>query len=282
MHVTEGFFENNKGQRLHYHGWHPSSGEVRGVLIIVHGAWEHALRYKNVINKVVPEGLVVWSYDHRGHGQSEGRPIFVDSFDDYLDDLSLFEHFVREQHPPSTPTHLLGHSMGSAIATHYMAGRANQSMFTSLVLSGTGASVGPEVKSSKRLAAKVFSKLLPKIYMDSGVQPEFISHDKSVVEEYINDPFVAKKSTPRFGAELIKAMDSMASQAKKIIVPTLVQIGSEDTAFAPESRQVLFDALPTTEKELKIYQGLRHEVYNEVEKDKVLDDLLRWLLSRSS
>ena len=57
----------------------------------------------------------------------------------------------------------------------------------------------------------------------------------------------------------------------------MIQHGSADTSFS--GQQELIDSITAPDKTFKLYEGLRHEVYNELiaDRDKVLSDLHAWL-----
>jgi alpha-beta hydrolase superfamily lysophospholipase len=188
MEHDEGFFEGIDDTQLYFQCWKPD-GVVKGVLIVIHGYGEHSGRYLNIVNTLIPEGYAVYALDHRGHGKSEGRRCYVDRFTDYLEDVEIFEKLVRGKEK-DLPFHMLGHSMGSLIANHYIATMADQQLYRSLILSGTGASPGAGINTVKRYLGKIFSSILPKLSLSAGLDPNTMSHDQKVVEDYVNDPLV--------------------------------------------------------------------------------------------
>ncbi|MHA2253603.1 MAG: alpha/beta hydrolase [Candidatus Kariarchaeaceae archaeon] len=277
MNHDEGFFNGINDTQLYYQVWKPS-GEFKGVLLIIHGYGEHSGRYMNVVNTVIPEGYAVFAMDHRGHGKSEGRRVYVDRFTDYLEDIEIFEKLVRSK-AKEVPFHMLGHSMGSLIANHYIATIADQQSFQSLILSGSGASPGPGINTIKRYLGKIFSSILPKLSLSAGLDPNGLCNDKKVVEDYINDPLVQTNITTRLANEMMNCLFAMGAKASKLSVPTLVVVGSEDETF--RGWQPLFDAIASDDKDFKIYEGLKHEIFNEIEKEIPLNDLLAWINSHN-
>ena len=271
----DGYFETKDNTSLYYQNWRPE-GEVKGVVLIIHGILEHSGRYMNVVNKLVPAGYSVWAFDHRGHGKSGGTRAYVKRFEVFLDDVDSFVSLVKKEEK-SDKIHLLGHSMGSLIAAHYVSRTNNKDGFKSLILSGTGAATGPDISGAVLFVSKILSVFLPKIRVPAGTDPNFISHDKAVVDAYVNDPLIELKVTPRIAVEVVKGVNQMLKIAPNIKIPTLMQIGSEDRAFSPDSWNPLFESIGAEDKEFKIYEGFRHEVYNEIEREKALTDLLEWL-----
>lgn len=275
MKHSEGSFEGISSTKIYYQNWLPDS-DIQGVVIVVHGFGEHSGRYLNVVNALVPENYAIWALDHRGHGKSEGKRNHINRFTDYLDDLEIFEQIVLDSFTDK-PLFMLGHSMGSIIATHYMASRADQTKYKRLVLSGTGSKLGVS-NIVMNTIAKVFSVLIPKLSGPSGIKPKNLSHDEAVVTAYIDDPLVNyKTATSRFGAEFNKYVNEMVQAAGKITIPTLIQVGAEDNTFKHQDK--LFDALNSKDgdKEFISYEGFLHEIFNELEKEKALNDLKNWL-----
>lgn len=273
MEQKEGRFEGIRNTQIYYQVWSPE--DPKGLVIVIHGYGEHSGRYMNVVNALVPEGYAIWALDHRGHGKSEGKRCHVERFTDYLEDVAIFEDMARKT-CPDLPVHIVGHSMGSLIANNYVAGRSEQN-YKTLTLSGTGAATGPAISGVQKVASKILSAIVPSLSIPSGLDPAFISHDEAVVEDYINDPLVENKITTRLGAEMMGALPKMIPAASKLQIPTMMQIGSEDEAFHPNSWQALFDAIDVRDKAFNLYDGYRHEVYNEVKKEVPLNDLKEWI-----
>ena len=98
---------------LYYQGWLPE-GELKAVLLVVHGLAEHSGRYMNLVNRFVPQGYAVYGIDHLGHGRSEGRRLFLERFADYTEPLKTYSDMVRCWQP-DRPVFLVGHSMGGLI-----------------------------------------------------------------------------------------------------------------------------------------------------------------------
>jgi len=273
MQNQENYFEGINKTKLYFQNWTP--GDPKGLVIVIHGYGEHSGRYQNVVDTLVPDGYTLWALDHRGHGKSEGRRCHVDRFTDFLHDVEIFEKIARDAHP-ELPVHVVGHSMGSLIANHYVASRQSQD-YQSLTLSGTGAAPGPAISGAVILVSRLLSAIAPKLSLPSGVDPNFISHDQRVVDAYINDPLVENKISPRLGCEMLRVLPDMITAAGMLQIPTMMQIGDEDESFHPDSWDRLFGAMTIEDKVFKKYEGYRHEVYNEVKKEVPLADLKDWL-----
>ncbi|MFQ5454560.1 MAG: alpha/beta hydrolase [Candidatus Zixiibacteriota bacterium] len=281
MQHHEGNFEGFDQTKLYYQAW-KNEIEDKGTVIISHGFGEHSGRHSNLAVQLVTAGFSVYALDHRGHGNSGGKQNYVKRFTDYLSDLELFTKLVREKEPTGS-YHLYGHSMGSIIANNYLGLYQDQKYFRSSVLTGTGSAPGPAIGKGVQVVSKIIGKILPSLSVASGLDPEFISHDPDVVKAYIDDPLVHyKKITARLASELLAYTKNMNKAAQNVKVPTMIAVGSEDEAFHPKSWPILLENLGTDDKELKVYENMRHEICNEVEKEKPIQDIVSWILTHNS
>ena len=278
MRHQEGTFKGVRDASIYYQCWLPE-GESRAVLLIVHGLAEHSGRYMNVVNHFVPLGYAVYGVDHVGHGKSSGTRVYVERFEDYTDTLKIYFDMVRHWQPEK-PVFLVGHSMGGLIGAVYLLD--HQAELTGAVLSGPAVKVHDTVSPAFIFVGKLISVLMPKLGL-IGLEAEGVSRDPAVVQAYVNDPLVCRgKVTARLSAELVKAIRRVAAEATKITLPILILQGTADRLVDPKGAQMLYDAVNSVDKTIKIYDGLYHEVYNEPEHGQVLGDVKAWLETHPS
>ena len=274
MKTESGNFRAQDGTSIYWKGWVPDNSP-KAMVHVMHGYAEHIDRYGNVVNEILPAGYAVFGTDHRGHGKSQGKRGHVKSFQEFIDDERQFRREVIRARFPEIPYFVLGHSMGSLIAMNYV--EQNAEDIKGLVLSGTGSQPGTDIPKILLTLTKILSNLLPAVHVKSPLPPEFISRDMAVVKAYIDDPLVYNVITPRLAHEMNRYVVIGAQNAFKIKIPVLIQLGSMDTAFSGQKE--LFEMIGAKDKTFKQYEGLKHEVYNELVADraKVLADLRNWL-----
>lgn len=273
MKHQEGVFMGVRKKALYYQGWLPE-GEIRAVLLVVHGLAEHSGRYMNLVHRFVPLGYAVYGIDHIGHGRSEGRRLHVERFVDYTEPLRTCADMVRCWQP-DRPLFLVGHSMGGLIGALHLVDR--QEALSGAVLSGPAVKAPGDIPKTVIFIGRMLSVLLPRLGM-VRLEAEGVSRDPAVVKAYLADPLVCRgKMTARLGAEMLGAMERVGVEANRIRLPILILQGGADRLVDPSGARLLYEKAASPDKKLIVYEGFYHEVFNEPEHDRVLSDVEQWL-----
>jgi len=272
MRHETGYMEGRDG-RLHYQRWAPT-GAVRNVMVVAHGLGEHGGRYLNLVNHFVPRGFAVYAMDHRGHGLSTGIRGHVNSFLQYRDDLASFIERVRQE-TGCAKVVLVGHSMGALIATSYSL--LHPDRVSRLILSSPGLRPHKLPSRAKEALAKALARILPTFLLSNELDPANVSRDPGVVKAYVDDPLVHDRVSPRFYVEFVKEAKRLMREASRLSVPLLFLQAGEDRLVHVETNLDFFARAGSPGKQLKLYDGQYHEVFNEPEKDQVFADMEGWL-----
>jgi alpha-beta hydrolase superfamily lysophospholipase len=273
MDHVEGTFTSVRDAEVYYQGWLPE-GDARAVVLVVHGIGEHCGRYEHVVERLVPLGYAVYGLDHIGHGKSEGQREFVERFEEYTETLTIYYDMIQGWQA-GKPVFLLGHSMGGLIAAYYLLD--HQERFRGGILSGPAVKVGEDVSRVTILMGRLLSALAPKAGL-MALDAEGMSRDPEVVAAYVNDPLVFTGKMPaRTAAEVLDAMLRVTAEAGKITLPLLILQGGADKIIDPAGAEMLYEKASSPDKTLRVYEGLYHEVFNEPECDRVLQDVENWL-----
>jgi acylglycerol lipase len=244
--------------------------------VIAHGASEHGGRYAWVAERLVGRGFAVYAGDHRGHGRSSGPRAFVDRMDNVVQDLDSVVEMAQAAHP-SVKTVLLGHSMGGAVAIAYAI--EHQDRLDLLVLSAPLA-VLEAASPVERAAARVLSSIAPRagVYsIDSGG----VSRDPAVVQDYDADPLNYHGKLPaRSIKELTDAVAKFPEGLATLSLPLLTMHGTADSLTLPAGSGLVMEHAGSEDKSIIRYDGLYHELLNEPERQKVLDDIVAWVEAR--
>jgi alpha-beta hydrolase superfamily lysophospholipase len=218
-------------------------------------------------------GCTVHAYDQRGHGRSEGPRCHVERFDDFLDDLGAVLAAVRSDRA-ELPISLVGHSMGGLVTLAFLAARKPR--IASAVTSGAALSLGA-VSPLRVALARALRRVLPRLSIGSGIDPDGLSRDPEVVRRYLADPLIIRTMTTSLGAELLAAAPRTAALAGEVQVPLLMLHGAADPICSPEGSRAFYAGLRAPGSALRVYPDLCHEIFNEPEREAVWHDLLSWL-----
>jgi alpha-beta hydrolase superfamily lysophospholipase len=260
------------GAALRWKGWLPEA--PRAVVLLAHGYAEHLGRYEYFASKLNSADIAVYALDHWGHGKSEGTYGFVPRFSAYTDGVEALLAEIEARHP-GLPRFLIGHSMGGLIAAVHLA--THQSRYAGAVLSGPA--IKPTEEPSKLLiwVSRLLSAIAPKLGV-LALDSSGISRDPAVVADYLADPLVYNgKMSARLAAEMFDAMALARASAGKIALPILLLHGEADRLTAPAGSRFLADNAALADKQIKLYPGLYHEIFNEPERDEVIGDVTDWI-----
>lgn len=276
MNRTERSFDGFGGVRIVYDVWTPDTA-ARAVLVLSHGLGEYARRYDHVAKRFGEAGLVTYALDHRGHGRSGGKRVLVRDIHEYTSDFdTLVAIATREHH--GLKCIVLGHSMGGGIVFAYGVERPDN--YDLMVLSGPAVAAQDQVSPVLALAAKVLGAVVPGLPAQE-LDVDAISRDPAVVAAYKDDPLVYHGKVPAgIGRALLLVGETMPRRAPALTAPLLVVHGEQDRLISVAGSRRLVDCVGSTDVELKVYPGLYHEVFNEPEREQVLDDVVSWITAR--
>ena len=291
------------GAVLCVYSWIPD--EPKGVVQIAHGAVEHALRYAEFARYLADNGFAVYANDHRGHGKTAGSPENVaylgekgGGFMQAVEDMHLLTAHIKAEHH-SLPVFLLGHSMGSLMSRVYASKYGSE--LQGLVLTGTGRTAPALIAIVRGLAKTITafcgrkhrSPLCHKLVFGTLNKPfkgetgsEFICSDDAVVKAYAADEYCGNLATAAFIDELL--LGTRAAFKKEIFadtpksLPLFIGAGEFDTMGGSGLKEVKKDVeayrqAGMSDMEFHIYEGMRHEILNEKDRQRVYGDILAWL-----
>ena len=280
MKHIEGTFRGARKASIYYQAWLPD--QVRAAVVIAHGLGEHGGRYAEVAGKLVELGCAVYAIDHRGHGKSDGARAFIDRLSWVVDDLDQLVDLVRREQriiAKKKPLFLLGHSMGGAIALSYAL--RHQDKLGALILSGPAVALDG-ASPLMRAMSKLVSRLAPKAGV-LKIDASKVSRDPQMVALYDSDPLNCHGKVPaRTIGELVTFVEWLPAVLPQVTLPLLVMHGSADSLAGPAGGKMVVDRARSTDKSYKLYDGLYHEIFNELPEDRarVFADLTSWVQAR--
>jgi alpha-beta hydrolase superfamily lysophospholipase len=273
---SERNFDGVGGVRIVYDVWTPDT-PPRAVVVLAHGMGEHARRYDHVAQRFGEAGLVTYALDHRGHGRSGGKRVLVRDVSEFTADFDTLVGIATREHP-GLKCIVLGHSMGGGIVFAYGVERPDN--YDLMVLSGPLVAAQDLVHPVVAFAAKAVGALVPGLPIQE-FEDGAISRDPAVVAAYHDDPLVHHGRVPAgLGRAMLQIGETMQQRAPSLNAPLLVVHGAEDRLVPVAGSRRLVECVGSGDVELKVYPGLYHEIFNEPERDQVLDDVVSWITKR--
>ena len=276
-HSEFGLISEVDGFRLHGDRWKAGS-KPEAVIVIAHGAAEHAGRYERFAAALSAQGFETWAIDHRGHGRSPGPKGLGDTgagkWDGLIDDIAQLVREARRA-VPHAPVILFGHSMGAFAAQHFCT--KYSASIDAVVLSGS---------TYFDLPAEL--RELPAFNFNAAFQPErtpydWLSRDLAEVDKYIADPLCGFEAVaPVFTADDLRHLSAPSALAQiRPDLPVLLLAGDMDPL---NGKLALLNVLQQKLREAGVqhidtlyYEGGRHEMLNELNRDQVMADVIKWL-----
>ncbi len=270
-------FVASDGDNVVIQDWPLESGvRLRGVVILVHGLGEHAGRYDHVARQLNAWGFAVRGYDQCGHGESGGAPGSLPNDTRLLDDLADIVDSTRARMDNGVPLIVLGHSMGGLVAARFVS--LGMRRVDALVLSSPA--LNPGLSAFQKLLVAVLPKLFPNLRVGNGLNASYISHDPAVVAAYQSDKLVHDRISARLARFIATAGPATVALAPQWKVPTLLMYAGDDRLVQPQGSRDFAAAAPQALVTTHCFEGLYHEIFNELDAAPVFAALRQWLDQR--
>ena len=242
---------------------------AKATIIITHGIAEHSGRYQEITEILNKEGFSVVRYDVRGHGQSQGKRGALKSFHQMIDDLH--ELVIEEKKNSDLKVFLICHSMGGLIVNMYGVKYHD--------IDGIISSAAPSYFIKDVLPFRIIGyKWLGFLSKKTNFADNQLSRIKAVEEAYINDPLNLKKfHFSLAGNMFVSGVRYLNKNIKFQQTPILILHGGADKIVPAEFSKRLMEMIPHDQKELIIYKDNYHEIFNDLDREIVFADVIRWL-----
>jgi len=281
------FTSSADGLQVATYAWTDVPSGVVGAVQIAHGLAEHAARYDRLARALNAAGFLAYATDHRGHGRT-GQDNLGDfgavGFDGLIADVAEYGARIAAEHP-ELPLFLVGHSMGSFAAQSVILDHSGQ--YAGVVLSGSTALdilAANLAQAEGPVGLEAFNE-----GFEQRTGYEWLSRDEAEVDKYVADPWCGFETPPEtiplMFSQVARLADPQALAGIRKDLPLLIASGSDDPLAGGGQLVGLlaqrYQDAGLADVTLKVYQGARHEIFNETNREEVTADVIEWLLARA-
>ncbi len=283
-------FESKDGTKIfvnRFDSEKPSNRSRHKILLIIHGFGEHGGRYKHFAHYLADDFDRFYAIDLRGHGRSSGIRGHSPSMEALQDDVLLFIDEIQNKEKDAD-LYLFAHSFGGLLALFTLfkcmtpaiensETKTKTLPFKCAMISAPLLEIAMPVNPTLKKIVNFLNNTLSFLQLFSEINPMHLSHDPVVTEAYIKDRLVHSKITPRMYMNMTNAMEWVKSQKGQLSCPIIFLVPGDDHVVSTAATKTFFDQLEHPQKELIEYPGFYHEIVNEVEKEKVFEDIKNWM-----
>lgn len=298
------YYPSNDGlTQIHATEWIPDQ-EIEAVVQICHGMVEYIERYSEFADYLTEQGIYVTGHDHLGHGQSVNKEEEHGYFDaakgnEYIiGDIHKLREITQEKHP-DVPYILLGHSMGSFLLRQYLT--VYSQGLSGAVIMGTGWK-GKALLNMGQILCRIIaafkgwkhrSPLVDNLSFGSynkrfepgNTSKDWITSDKKKCAEYAGDPLCSFVFTVSAYYQMFEGMKVLTEKERTANIikdlPVLIVSGADDPVgdFGKGVQKVYeqFREAGIRHVAMKLYEGDRHEILNETDRELVYEDIYEWI-----
>ncbi|PFH52178.1 hypothetical protein AMATHDRAFT_140634 [Amanita thiersii Skay4041] len=286
---SEAWLQGPQSTQFYTRTYTPQSGTAKAAIVFTHGFADHVARYSKFHTKLAENGLQIFAFDQRGFGRTamdtEGHKSPHSAYgktcwNDQMTDIVWAIDHVRKS-IPSVPVFLMGHSMGGGEVLGF-ATQSKDSPHYAKVASLSGViATSPLILLTKpaakplRMIGSLMGKVAPNMSFPADVDPSALSHDPSVGEDYLKDPFTRQHGT-------LRGLDDMLSKGEQLLesrhvnwqdnIPMLICHGTADRVTSYTATESFYKKITARDKKLASFTDGYHELHNEP--DGVLDKLI--------
>jgi alpha-beta hydrolase superfamily lysophospholipase len=272
MEISEWNWKSLDGLDMYARGWAPQ-GTPKAAIMLVHGLGEHVGRYDHVAAALTEKGYAMLGFDLRGHGKSGGPRGHTPSYDALMDDIASFSQ-QTEMRYTGLPRFLYGHSLGGNLVLNYALRRKPD--LRGVIATGPWLKLAFDPPASQVTLGRLMNGIAPGFIQHSKLNTKGLSHDQTVVSAYENDPLVHDKISARLFVAIYESGLWALEHAAEFPLPLLIMHGSADPITSAKASQE-FAQKVGGKATLKVWDGMYHEIHNELEKAEVFNTMLEWL-----
>jgi len=267
------------GQRLPLRAWGPTDQAPRAVVLGLHGFNDYAAAFDTLGPALAARGIILYAYDQRGFGGAPERGAWP-GHARLVADFAAVVPLLRARHP-ELPFHVLGESMGAAVALLGLADPASplRPLVSGVILVSTAVWGGKALSPLLRGVLLGIGDLLPRLSMTKPYsEARMPSDNRAMIDALWADPQVITETRLSAVAGLVRLVDAALKVTPSFDLPGLVLFGDQDRVNPPASVAQFLELLPRGRQRVAFYANGWHMLLRDHQAAAVIEDLAGWLL----
>lgn len=264
------------GMRLAFRAY-PAERPRAGVLVS-HGFAEHSGWWQHVALALQARGISAFLFDHFHHGQSAGRTADVPHYDVLTAGIRCALERGVLPRCPGIPVVLLGHSNGACASLFGLPEFSDR--IQGLVLCSPLIRMVWVSQWLGAIPAFVISRIDPGAYWPLTLVPKALTSNAEVWPQYAADPLRFHKISARFYFAMRSACVTVAGRTELGGLPLLLLSAGEERIVNLGAMRDWYGRLRADDKTHLIHPGRRHELFNEVDWQRTVDEAVAWMDAR--
>lgn len=253
--------------------WAPPTAP-RAVIVALHGFGDHKGAFREFGAFAAARGVLVDAYDQPGFGERPDRGRWPGT-DAFAAELRAVVAAARARHP-GVPVHVLGESMGAAVAVAALA-RPGAPEVDGLILAAPAAWANDRLPRGYRVALRLLAGVAPALRVHGGHLGLLASDNVEMLRALGKDPLYLREARLDAVAGLVELMDEARAGARRLTVPTLVLLGARDEIVPPEAARALAGSLAARPCSVIAYVRGWHLLLRDHQRERVFRDILAWV-----
>eukprot|EP01115_Flamella_aegyptia_P008151 TRINITY_DN33858_c0_g1_i1.p1 TRINITY_DN33858_c0_g1~~TRINITY_DN33858_c0_g1_i1.p1 ORF type:complete len:305 (-),score=73.67 TRINITY_DN33858_c0_g1_i1:15-929(-) len=282
----EGSFEGYKSKSLHYASW-KKSDNPKWALILIHGLGDHSGHMMTVVEHFLNSypDVVVFGYDQRGHGLTEGARGHINSWQEFRGDLKCFLDFVQKKEPSVSSVILFGNSMGGAVVIDFAMNEKHH-LLKGVMANGPALAMY-DISSFIGFVANVVSTVAPGMTNTAPLESFKLTRDTEKQKENDEDELVHTTFSMKLLSEIHNTGKFVKSHPNLFTLPLFVVAGEKDPIVNTGEVKKFVESVKKFNQDAKIIvtDGGMHETFNDIDRKDVfaqMDQFVTPLIADSS
>jgi ubiquinone/menaquinone biosynthesis C-methylase UbiE len=114
---------------------------------------------------------------------------------------------------------------------------------------------------------RILQAINGKAFIKSYVKARMLTHDPEQAQKYQSDPLISRNIAVNILIDLYDTSTRLLADAGAIRVPTLLLAAGSDWVVKLSAQKTFFDRLGSVEKEMVVYPGFYHAIFQEKERN---------------